>query len=225
MGFLRHRQPAAHGERRALPHSPRRRGAAHSREGRREGRGGITGGSRGQCVESAAPARRGPYSPAYCARTPSASRAARSSPPPTATPRSYTAAHTPPSITSRATPLVILDQPGRFAEAARNYIKRVTELVTGLVSAGKLSAVPEGLLHALRRRHAPPEGPWRCIWRTPSPPGRYAVSPKSIVTVRAKQLPQLRRQRLPGRGGTWRPTAARAIPSSCSRAICAARGF
>ena len=84
--------------------------------------------------------------------------------------------------------IVILDQPGRFAEAARNYIKRVTELVTGLVSAGKLSAVPEDYFTpfdaAMRRLRA------MALYMADSfTAGRYAVSPKSIVTVRAKQLP------------------------------------
>ena len=80
---------------------------------------GLPRGPRGQCVE--APRRRdgGPCSPAYCARTPSASRAARSCPPPTATPRSYTAAQTPPSTTSRATPSSVLDQPGALRRERR----------------------------------------------------------------------------------------------------------
>ena len=187
-GLLRHRQPAAHGERRALPHSPRRRGAAHSREGGAKAVAASLEAPRGQCVE--APRRRDGGAILSGILREDAERLASGAelPAPTATPRSYTAAHTPPSTTYRATPSSSSTSPARFAEAARNYIKRVTELVTGLVSAGKLSAVPEDYFTpfdaAMRRLRA------MALYMADSfTAGRYAVSPKSIVTVRAKQLP------------------------------------
>ena len=53
--------------------------------------------------------------------------------------------------------IIVLDQPSRFAENARAYIKRVTEAVTGLTRAGKLTLQARRLLHTFRRRHAPSE--------------------------------------------------------------------
>ena len=84
--------------------------------------------------------------------------------------------------------VVVLDQPARFAEAARAYIKRVTEDVTSLSRAGKLLSRPEDYFipfdAAMRRL-----GGLRLYMADAFTAGRYAVEPRSVTVIRAKQLP------------------------------------
>ena len=84
--------------------------------------------------------------------------------------------------------VVVLDQPSRFTENARSWIKRVTEDVTSLVSAGKLVSRPDDyyipLDAALRRLGAQP------LYMADSfTAGRYPLEPRSLVSIPAKQLP------------------------------------
>ena len=82
----------------------------------------------------------------------------------------------------------MLDQPSRFAENARAYIKRVTEAVTGLTRAGKLISKPDDYFipfdAAMRRLSA------MALYMADSfTTGRYPAEPRSVTVIRAKQLP------------------------------------
>ncbi len=84
--------------------------------------------------------------------------------------------------------VVVLDQPARFAENARAYIKRVTEDVTSLSRAGKLIARPDDYFipydAAMRRLGA------MALYMADSfTAGRYPAEPRSVTVIHAKQLP------------------------------------
>ena len=84
--------------------------------------------------------------------------------------------------------IVVLDQPGRFSESARAYIKRVTEDVTSLSRAGKLISRPDDYFipfdAAMRRLGA------LALYMADSfTAGRYPAEPRSVTVLRAKQLP------------------------------------
>ena len=84
--------------------------------------------------------------------------------------------------------IIVLDQPSRFAENARAYIKRVTEAVTGLTRAGKLISKPDDYFipfdAAMRRLSA------MAFYMADSfTTGRYPAEPRSVTVIRAKQLP------------------------------------
>ncbi len=84
--------------------------------------------------------------------------------------------------------IVLLDQPGRFAAAAREYIKGVAENVTSLNRAEKLISRPDDyfipLDAALRRLAALP------LYMADSfTAGRYSPEPRSLTSIPAKQLP------------------------------------
>ena len=84
--------------------------------------------------------------------------------------------------------IIVLDQPGRFTESARAYIKRVTEDVTSLQSAGKLISKPDDYFipfdAAMRRLSG------LTLYMADSfTAGRYPVEARSITTLKAKQLP------------------------------------
>ena len=84
--------------------------------------------------------------------------------------------------------LIVMDQPSRFSENARAYIKRVTEDVTSLTRAAKLISKPDDYFipfdAAMRRLGA------MALYMADSfTAGRYPVEPRSVNVVRAKQLP------------------------------------
>ena len=84
--------------------------------------------------------------------------------------------------------VLVLDQPARFAESARAYIKRVSEDVTGLVNAGRLCSKADDYYlpydAALRRAGAFP------LYMADSFTAvRYPFDPRSVNVLRAKQLP------------------------------------
>ena len=84
--------------------------------------------------------------------------------------------------------VVLLDQPARFAERARNYAKDTAEDVNTLVKAGRLHARGEDFC-------LPPEKAFRALssmalYMSDSfTAGRYPAEPRSITSVTAKQLP------------------------------------
>ena len=84
--------------------------------------------------------------------------------------------------------ILVLDQPARFAENARAYIKRIGEDVTSLSRAGKLMGRPNDyympLDVAVRRLAAMP------LYMVDSfTAGRYLPEPRSVTVIPAKQLP------------------------------------
>ena len=84
--------------------------------------------------------------------------------------------------------VIVMDQPARFSENARGYIKRVTEDVTSLSRAGKLISKPDDYFipfdAAMRRLAALP------LYMADSfTAGRYPAEPKSVSVIHAKQLP------------------------------------
>ena len=84
--------------------------------------------------------------------------------------------------------IAVLDQPARFTENAKAYIKRVADDVTGLSRAGKLISRPDDYYipfdAAFRRLAAMP------LYMADSfTAGRYPAEPRSITVLTAKQLP------------------------------------
>ena len=84
--------------------------------------------------------------------------------------------------------VIVMDQPSRFSENARAYIKRITEDVTSLSRAAKLISKPDDYFvpfdTAMRRLGA------MALYLADSfTAGRYPVEPKSVTVLRAKQLP------------------------------------
>ena len=84
--------------------------------------------------------------------------------------------------------VVVMDQPARFAEKAREFIKRVTEDVTSLSRAGKLISKPDDYFipfdAAMRRL-----GAMALYMADAFTAGRYPVEPRSVTVIHAKQLP------------------------------------
>ena len=84
--------------------------------------------------------------------------------------------------------IVVMDQPARFSESARGFIKRVTDDVTSLSRAGKLISKPDDYFipfdAAMRRLSA------LALYMADSfTAGRYPAEPRSMTSVHAKQLP------------------------------------
>ena len=84
--------------------------------------------------------------------------------------------------------IVVMDQPARFSESVRGFIKRVTDDVTSLSRAGKLISKPDDYFipfdAAMRRLSA------LALYMADSfTAGRYPAEPRSMTSVHAKQLP------------------------------------
>ena len=84
--------------------------------------------------------------------------------------------------------VVVMDQPGRFMERAREYVKQVAADVEELRSAGRMGAKPEDFClseqAALERLSA------RCVYMADAfTAGRYPLAPGSVTGITAKQLP------------------------------------
>ena len=84
--------------------------------------------------------------------------------------------------------VIVMDQPARFSETARSYIKRVTEDVNSLSRAGKLISKPDDYFipfdAAMRRLSA------GALYMADSfTAGRYAAEPRSVAVIHSKQLP------------------------------------
>ena len=84
--------------------------------------------------------------------------------------------------------VLVLDQPGRFSERARDYIKLITDDVNMLVRTGKISGSADDYCisadAAFKRL-----GKLKLYLADAFTVGRYPVEVKSIVGISAKQLP------------------------------------
>ena len=84
--------------------------------------------------------------------------------------------------------VVVCEQPGRFMERARDYIKSIQEDISALNSSGRMQAKAEDF-------HVSEQSVWqklseRCVYFADAfTAGRYPLEPESIIQIQAKQLP------------------------------------
>ncbi len=84
--------------------------------------------------------------------------------------------------------VIVCEQPGRFTERAREYIKSLQEDVAALNSSGRMQAKAEAF-------HVSEQYVWQrlaghCVYFADAfTAGRYPLEPGSVVQVQAKQLP------------------------------------
>ena len=84
--------------------------------------------------------------------------------------------------------VIVCEQPGRFMERARDYMKSLAEDVSALNSSGRMQAKAEDY-------HVSEQYVWQrlaahCVYFADAfTAGRYPLEPQSVIQVQAKQLP------------------------------------